>query len=232
MINYYTMSEVSNSDLKSLKKVLYGIGESKADLEKAYAFGSLVDAMLTEPHRCNHAYRTMIDENFFTVIYDFETWEHAVRLVDGCRKDPLIAQLVKNMIGQYIFKRTLQFEHDGDIYNIKARCKFDGLNKVLKTSVDYKTTACTTRKQFIESIYHFDYDQQGSWYMDIARIDYHWIAGISKKSGEIFKFAMQRGDDTHKGGCAKYQFLAYKWVTLIDGFKHENTIKESAGNNQ
>lgn len=232
MMNYYSLAEVSNSDLSALKKKIFGLGESERDLTKAYAFGSLVDAMLTEPKRCNYVASTLLDENYNLVVYDFETWDHAKRLVDVCMRDALVSKLVKNMIGQYVFRRTLNFNYDVDQYHIKARCKFDGYNKMFSVGVDYKTTSCTTRKQFIDTIEHFDYDRQAAWYMDLARIDFHWIIGISKKTGEVYKYAIQRGYDAHRSGVEKYQYLAYKWVTLIDGFKYENKTEEGAGDNQ
>ncbi len=50
---YYQRSEVSNSDLTALKELLYP-RQQFGDREKAFRFGSLVDAIITEPERVNY----------------------------------------------------------------------------------------------------------------------------------------------------------------------------------
>ena len=47
---YFSRSEVSNSDLSWLSK--YWMLDYKLfDIEQAYRFGTLVDAIITEPHK-------------------------------------------------------------------------------------------------------------------------------------------------------------------------------------
>ena len=50
---YYQRSEVSNSDLTELKNLLYPRTQY-GDKEKAFKFGSLIDAMITEPERVRY----------------------------------------------------------------------------------------------------------------------------------------------------------------------------------
>ena len=68
---YYQRSEVSNSDLTELKNLLYPRTQY-GDKEKAFKFGSLIDAMITEPERVRYDKR-MVDD----ILYSGEDWELA-----------------------------------------------------------------------------------------------------------------------------------------------------------
>lgn len=68
---YYQRSEVSNSDLTELKNILYPRTQY-GDKEKAFKFGSLIDAMITEPERVRYD-KLMVDE----VLYSSEDFELA-----------------------------------------------------------------------------------------------------------------------------------------------------------
>ena len=50
---YYSRPEISNSDLSWLKKY-WMPQEEIIDVEKAYRFGTLIDCMITEPHKINY----------------------------------------------------------------------------------------------------------------------------------------------------------------------------------
>ena len=76
---YYSRSEVSNSDLTELKNLLYPRTQY-GDKEKAFKFGSLVDAMLTEQERVRYDKR-MVDE----VLYSGEDWELALAMIKSLR---------------------------------------------------------------------------------------------------------------------------------------------------
>ena len=58
---YYSRSEVSNSDLTSLKYQLQPQLNfvKEKDKLKAFRLGSLVDALVTEPAKANHFRRTV-----------------------------------------------------------------------------------------------------------------------------------------------------------------------------
>lgn len=215
---YFNRPEVSNSDLKALARMLAAIPDNRDDLEDIFNFGSLVDALLTEAYRVNHEERSLSLETGGKVYFEKPVFDLAKKLAANLKKDRVVSLLIDNMVGQYIVARTLKFTYDDEEYEIKGRCKFDGLAKKFRTGCDYKTTSCTTRKAFVESIEFFDYDQAGAWYMDLARIDRFWIIGISKKTGEVFKYAIERGDETYRRGRDKYARLAYKWIMLIANF--------------
>jgi hypothetical protein len=216
--NYFELPEVSSSDLGALKRVFYGLPDNRAELVEAFNFGSLVDAMLTEGYLLYPTVAGLRTIDGQMIHFTLDDWKLAKRLADTLAADPVIRRLLPMAIGQYIFRRTLDFIYEGEVYQIRGKCKFDLYARAIKTGLDFKTTSATTRAQFIESIDFFDYDKAAAWYMDLARIDFFWIAGISKKNGKVFKCAIERGDATHKAGVAKYSVWARRWLLLIDPF--------------
>lgn len=215
-MNYFLLPEVSNSNLIDLRRAFYA--EEYRDLSEVYKFGNLVDAMLTESHRVDSVQLRLEDDGEWIEFTPHE-FLLAQSLTVKAEQDPIIRAFIHGGESQRVFTNILQFIHDGDEYIIPARCKFDTIKQAIKTGADYKTTACTTLKAFIASIEFFNYDQQAAWYMDIAGTDRHWIIGISKKTKEIFKFAIQRGDAIYERGRKKYSFWAHLWLQLVEGFK-------------
>lgn len=67
---------------------------------------------------------------------------------------------------------------DEDII-IESKCKHDIF--VSKISIDYKTTQCTSKKAFVDSIYYFDYDRQSWFYNKVGKCVGNYIIGQSKK---------------------------------------------------
>jgi len=211
VVDYFELPFVSNSDLGALRKEIYGIVEIP-NLQFHFAFGSLVDAMLTEPPEVIEFCRND---------YDF-TKDHldmADKMVDYCLKDPLIPLVLKKMVGQHVYIRTMDFEHDGFEFKMKCRCKFDLYSKLMKMALDFKTLSVSTHNAFIASIDHFDYDRQAAFYMDLARIDRFWIVGISKLNNKIFKLAIERDDDTYKSGRDKYMYWGKKYFDMVYNLK-------------
>lgn len=217
-MNYYSRPEVSNSDLTALARLYNALPDNRAELEDIFNFGSLVDAMLSEEEKVDFHRGTLREDGGRIIQYEADIFEQAYNLARHSRKDPVIGAILKQMVGQYIFIRRLAFEYEGEELEIRARCKFDAYGKSLSMGADYKTTSCANRKQFREAISFFHWDRQGAFYMDLARIDRHWIIGISKKTGEIFKHAIQRGDPVYLEGKAKYSLWAYRWKLLIEPF--------------
>ena len=107
---YYLRSEVSNSDLTELKNLLYPRTQY-GDKEKAFKFGSLVDAMLTEPERVRYDKHTVDD-----VLYSGEDWELAQAMIKSlrmeARHDPLLAQvLAKAETQRFMVNKGQRFQY-------------------------------------------------------------------------------------------------------------------------
>lgn len=219
ILDYYQLPEVSSSDLGKLERLFYNRPDPA--LEQVFAFGSLVDALLTERKLLSFAALELRESSGKTIQFDYKTWQLAEKLADTLRRDSVISRLLDNSVGQYIFRRTLPFTYEGEDYKIRARCKFDLLSKPFGMGLDFKTTSCASEKEFISAISYFDYDKQAAWYMDLARIDRHWIVAGSKVNNKIFRFAVERGDETYTRGVAKYSRWAWRWNTLIEPFEQQ-----------
>lgn len=209
---YYAQPEVSNSDLTELWK-LFLPAQFVIDLTKAYRFGNLVDALITEPDRCDHL-RMRIDNEPFTK----EEWAIGLALKKAFFADPFCKQLFDSSSGQNVSKKILDIEHDGIGFSLNARCKFDLFNTPAKIGTEIKTTVATSQEQFEKLIAHFDYDRAAAWYTDIAEITRYVIIGISKKPPhKIFKVFVKPGDPLYLQGKEKYQERSFKWFSIMEG---------------
>lgn len=78
---YYNRSEVSNSDLTALKEQLYPRPQY-GDREAAFYFGSIVDALITEPTRVDFINKLVDGEPV-----DEEIWLHAREMQHALRAE-------------------------------------------------------------------------------------------------------------------------------------------------
>ena len=211
---YYSRKEVSNSDLTELKNLLYPRAQY-GDKEAAFKFGSLVDAIITEPSKVNY-YRHTVDDVQYTTA-DFELAEAMYKsLKMEARKDPHLDFVLKNSSTQkFMVNQAQRFEYGNFSYYLDVRCKWDWWLESLNYGGDLKTTAAESQKQFDDAMDHFDWDRSRAWYMDIAGSERDFIYAISKKNCKVFKKFIKRGDDIYNRGREKYEELAFKWWMLI-----------------
>ena len=79
--SYYLRGEVSNSDLTALKELLHPRLQFSGR-EEAFRFGSLVDAIVTEPARVNY-YRLTVDDT----PYSADEFRHAREMYRALRAE-------------------------------------------------------------------------------------------------------------------------------------------------
>lgn len=206
---YFNREEVSNSDLTWLKK--YWMPENQRhDIEKAYAFGTLLDAVITEPHRVDYFGRKVDDAT-----YSKEDFEKVTLMRKAFFTDELCSKLAAQSSMQTVMSRHMAIDYCGFKFTLNVRCKWDLWMQILGWGADIKSTTATTQKQFVEACKHFDYDRQRAWYMDIAGSDKDMLIGISKANGKVFKLPINRGDEFYNAGKEKYSELAFKWWYLF-----------------
>lgn len=213
-LSYYSRPEVSNSDLTQLKNLLHPRLQY-GDREAAFRFGSLVDALVTEPNRVNR-YRFTVDD----VQYSEEEFEHATQMLRSlrseARRDAFLAKVLETADTQRcMFNKRQQFQYGGFSFSLDTRCKWDWFLTPYGFGGDLKTTFASTQKEFDEAVDFFDWDRSRAWYMDIARSDRDFIYGISKKNGCVFKKFINRDDAIYKRGREKYEELAFQYWCLI-----------------
>lgn len=212
--NYYSRKEVSNSDLTELKNLLYPRTQY-GDKEKAFKFGSLLDAMITEPDKVRYDKRTVDD-----VVYSGEDFELAEAMKKSlrmeARKDPFLMYVLDNAeMQKFSVRKEHKFEYGGFEYTLDTRCKWDFWLPHMAFGGDLKSTASETQKQFDEAVDFFDWDRSRAWYMDIAGSSQDFIYAISKKNCRVFKLMIKRDSDVYRRGREKYEELAFRWWMLI-----------------
>lgn len=220
---YYSREEVSNSDLTALMIKLepWKAFLKPADLKKAFHLGTLVDALVTEPHKVDH-YMFAVGEEKYT--RDEMKWGRAMlrSLQNAAKKDAFLSYVLQNADGQRWFTNERQpFEFANHTFTLPTRCKFDWWLPVLGFGGDLKTTAATTQHQFEEEIDWVNWDRSRAWYMDVVHSlderqgNNDFIYAISKKNRKVFFKKIERGDEIYERGKEKYLELAFKlWMLL------------------
>lgn len=210
---YYRRSEVSNSDLTELKNLLHPRPQF-GDKEAAFRFGTLVDAVITEPERVNY-YRFTVDDVQYTEDEFLIAQDMYKSLKMEARRDPFLAKVLEMAETQrFMVNKQQVFQYGGFHFRLDTRCKWDWFFPLMNFGGDLKTTFATTQKQFDEAVDFFDWDRSRAWYMDIAQSDRDFIYAISKQNGRVFKKFINRGDEIYRRGREKYEELAFQWWCL------------------
>ena len=215
---YFSRSEVSNSDLSKLKALLYP-REQFGDITRAYAFGTLIDNMITEPHKVNY-FKLRVEGQFVDFPFTQADFELAKAMKAAYMKDPFCKMINDAASFQDIsVQHNWPIEYNGHQFTLDVRCKWDLLVRSWKMGGDIKSTAAETQSQFEAACEYFDYFRSRAWYMDIEGTNEDMLIGISKVNCKVFKIPITRGDKLYKKGKAEYQDLAFKYWHLFDGFK-------------
>ena len=218
---YYSRSEVSNSDLTSLKLQLHPQLDfvKEKDKKKAFHLGTLVDALVTEPAKANHFRKTVDNEQYTD---DDWKWGKAQleKLRKQAKKDPFLDHILKTADGQKWFANPCQhFDVGCYSFDLPTRCKFDWW--LGNFGGDLKTTTATSQDQFENAVDFFDWDRSRAWYMDLTHSlnplfgNQDFIYAVSKTSNKVFFKKIIRGDETYLRGKEKYLELAFKYWLFV-----------------
>lgn len=199
---YFLRPEVSFSMLKELKMKM--AGWSYAPSENAFAFGTLLDAIITEPDRIDFLRKTLDGE----VVDGFEA---ALKMRKAFLADPFCRAVIQNAEFQKVSTGKRPFNFEGVEFELDCRCKWDWFGTI---PGDLKSTAATSEKQFYTACEHFDYFASRAWYMDLGQTDNDILIGISKINFKIFKIKIKRGDELYLRGKKQYESMAFKYWAL------------------
>ena len=210
---YYGRPEVSNSDLNELKNLLHPKLQF-GDRQKAFRFGTLVDAVITEPERVNWYRRTVDGEP-----YTDDEMQAARAMRDSLSKealrDPFLGTVLRTASCQQVSVRKGQeFGYGGFRFRLDTRCKWDWFFPCFGFGGDLKTTFAETQAQFEEAVDFFDWDRSRAWYMDIVGTGRDFIYAVSKKNFRVFRKFIRRGDGVYERGREKYEELAFGYWCL------------------
>ena len=211
MDDYFGRKEVSNSDLTELKNILHPRIQY-GDKEAAFRFGTLVDALVTEPYKVDY-YQYSVDG----IEYSEDEFRHGLELLKAlraeARTDAFLAKVLECSDTQKcMVNKAQQFRYCEFPFQLDTRCKWDWWLGYF--GGDLKTTFATSQKQFDEAVEFFDWDRSRAWYMDIAKSNQDFIYGISKKNFKVFKKFIKRDDAIYKRGKEKYEELAFQYWLL------------------
>jgi hypothetical protein len=218
---YYSRSEVSNSDLTSLKYQLHpqlNFIKDK-DRQKAFRMGSLVDGLVTEPKTCNHFRLTVGEEQ-----YTKEEWEWGKKMLNALRKqankDKFLDYVLKNAETQKAFINPSQhFDVGCYSFDLPTRCRFDWWLGTF--GGDLKTTSATSYDQFLSEVDFVEWNRSRAWYMDLTKSinpmygNQDFIYAVSKKNFKVFFLKIIRGDEVYLRGKELYEDLAFKMYLFV-----------------
>ena len=208
---YYSRSEVSNSDLTELKNILHPRMQY-GDKEAAFRFGSLVDAIITEPARVDYYHLTVDDVQYTDDEFRLAQEMHKSLRMEA-RKDAFLAKVLEHAETQrFMVGRSQPFTYCDFRFSLDTRCKWDWW--LGSFGGDLKTTFASTEQQFEEAVDFFDWDRSRAWYMDIAHSHHDFIYAISKKNCRVFKKFINRYDEVYRRGREKYEELAFQFWCL------------------
>lgn len=215
---YYSRSEVSNSDLTELKNILHPRMQF-GDKEAAFRFGTLVDAIITEPERVDY-YRYLVDDTQYTEDEFRHAQEMHKALRMEARRDAFLAKVLECADTQRcMVNKAQQFSYCDFEFKLDTRCKWDWFIESCWFGGDLKTTFASSQKQFEEAIDFFDWDRSRAWYMDIAGSSRDFIYAISKKNCAVFRKFIMRDDEVYTRGREKYEELAFQYWSLTPQYK-------------
>lgn len=208
-IDYFDLPQVSNSDLSRLQEEIGVTDHILVDKDKAYAFGSLVDAVVTEEDKIN-VFTRQFDGNFMNE----EDFECSLKMRESFFRDPECRMIHRASTFQKVMIRNVPFGSGGMPFILPMRCKFDFWMDLIWMGADLKSTAAETQEQFEAACLHFNYDRQRAFYMTVAGSDKDMLIGVSKKNFKVFKKRIFRGDEFFLSGMHKLNELAFKYNLL------------------
>lgn len=209
MSNYFSHPFVSNSDLSKLKQDLSGADER--DYQEALRFGTLVHAIILEPHKVD-----LIRLQVEGVQYTKEEIDTARKMKISFLNDSFCRDLLpKSEIEVEMYHPATSFEHNGISFTMDTRRKYDGWLSLVNWGWDLKSTTATTQQGFEASISQFDYDRARVFYAAGSGAMQDVIIGVSKVAPyRVFKVFMKHGDDLWQSGHRKMNELAFKYWML------------------
>ncbi|MBK7883039.1 MAG: hypothetical protein IPJ81_03905 [Chitinophagaceae bacterium] len=133
--NYRAFPAVSNSDLTWLEE--YWLPQHIIiDLRKAYANGTLIDAMITEPEKVDYFKLSVQGEDYQ---YSADEFAAAKEMKKAFYKDPFCAAFVKQCKFQHIsYQPDFKVNYEGFDFTVPAKCKWDLFRPDIDLSGDIK----------------------------------------------------------------------------------------------
>ena len=215
------MKVIRNSVLSTFRMECEGKEFNEYHLAPYLAFGTLVDALITEPERYDcrtHQLRHSTNYEDTVYHYDAESYELASLMRDAYFEHPLCGKLIQ-VGGKYPFDiPDFKFEWEGQTFQVPTGGELDVYAGMLQMAGDVKVTSEVTKEGFFKKVDELYYDQQGAFYMDNHGIDFFVISGISRKRSEknglptILNYCIERGSKEYQKGRDRYSMWSYRYL--------------------
>lgn len=221
--DYYKMYDyVSNSQLGAFDEATR-MKLKPENIQEIYDFGNLFDAIVTEEEKFDFENNIMTDQKR-KVLFEEYLVEKAKLMKEAVLDDKMFQLILNNSKKQHvILRKAHEFQWCGIKFKLPLRIKMD-LYISGNLVVDLKSTACTSYKQFVASISHFNYDRQGAFYIDVAKVDKILYVGVSKKKNkktgnhDVYKYMIERDSEVYLSGLQKYTSIAFRYWSCIWNF--------------
>lgn len=148
---------VSNTDLSNLADVL--LGKPKRQLAAAYAFGSHFHSAILEPAQYQQLAHGMLPDP------EFKQYTAAGELARAIKRHRYPRHVC--YLGQPEQSYTATHEATGLTVKVRPDLLIDSAQRRRRTLIDFKTTSCRDRVQFLETVDKYSYDRQGALYADV-----------------------------------------------------------------
>jgi hypothetical protein len=194
MIDYYQHSNISNSYLTEVKRIING--EPEQDLEEVFEFGSLFHALVLEPEKADLNHKDLL-------------------IADAMKECLLEDSLVRSVLAHKSGINEKEFYRE--MLGFQCKGKLDRWIQGFM-GLELKSTSATNALAFQQSILKYDYDRQCAWYIDLAEVPQMLIVGVSKKTirkkHPIFKFLVKKDSSLYISGKQKYLDLLDKYRAM------------------
>lgn len=217
---YRQFPAVANSDLTWYA---YKMMDKKhvIDCEQAFKMGTLIDCMITEPHKVDYFKYRVEDVQYLKSEFDL-----CKRMKASFMQDRFCLDMIKDCHFQHIsYQPEFIIEHEGVKFMIPAKAKWDLKKKLFPFGGDIKSTTATTYEQCLAAVDYFNYDRSRAWYMDLEGHKMDYLIFISKGNFKVFIIPVCSIDygakatagqaaayNIYRNGKAKYQRLAFEYT--------------------
>jgi hypothetical protein len=191
-----------------------GLSKSKGETyvrRGTFEFGSLVHALILEPHRVDVIKRRLEG-------LDYQFTEEEIRTAKiaraGYMADPYLVTFLKSCSKEVaMYNANTAFHFNGVDFAIDTKRKYDLWNYAGGFGGDVKSTAATTHSEFLKHIDYYDYDRARVFYAKGSGADKDLVIGINKVTGQVFKVFMKKGCPLWTRGEQKLNELAHAyWI--------------------
>ncbi|UYZ58043.1 PD-(D/E)XK nuclease-like domain-containing protein [Hymenobacter latericus] len=185
------LPHVSNTDLSELKARV--LGQLRNPNPQALAYGSAFHAATLEPR----TYARTADKC---------PWQELEQLARHVRHQRYCRDLLYR--GTAELTHTAVHAETGVGVKVRPDLLIVSPAGRRRTLIDFKTTSCRSREQFLATVEQYDYDRQAALYLDALQADRFLIIGVQKKAPhEVWVFDTSADAGLLTQGRKKYTAL-------------------------